>query len=490
MGIAVASGAPPATGIITGIVGGLVVGALAGCPLQVSGPAAGLTVIVYEIIQEQGMEKLALIILLAGIIQMNWAWLQLGQWFRAVSPAVVHGMLAGIGVLILASQFHIMIDDLPKGSGLENLATLPAAMWKGLMEDESTPMNHHLAARVGVLTIAGIVLWNLYAPRALRAIPSVLVGVSLATATTVLLGLDITQIKVRDNLLTIIQLPSLDSFRHLLDPAVLGEALALALIASVETLLSATAVDQLHHGPRTRYNKELFAQGTGNVLCGLLGVLPMTGVIVRSAANVEAGGRTRASAIMHGGWLLLFVSFLPFILRLIPTASLGAVLVFTGYKLMNVKAVKELRRHGRSEVLIYGATLGMIVITNLLTGVLVGVGLAIAKLLYTTQNLDTYLEHDTVTGKLTLNLQGIATFVSLPRLATALEQVPPFADVQVQFSSLRHIDHACLNLLESWVKLHRSSGGKVDLDWDKLNGLSYHARKDVREATGWWNWIQ
>jgi len=109
MGIAVASGAPPAAGIITGIIGGLIVGALAGSPLQVSGPAAGLTVIVYEIIQEHGMEKLAIVVMLAGIIQMKWAWLQLGQWFRAVSPAVVHGMLAGIGVLIFASQFHIMI---------------------------------------------------------------------------------------------------------------------------------------------------------------------------------------------------------------------------------------------------------------------------------------------------------------------------------------------------------------------------------------------
>ncbi|BFU94674.1 MAG: Sulphate transporter [Nitrospira sp.] len=489
MGIAVASGAPPATGIITGIIGGLVAGALAGCPLQVSGPAAGLTVIVYEIVQEQGMERLALIIMLAGIIQMNWAWLQLGQWFRAVSPAVVHGMLAGIGVLICASQFHIMIDDVPKGSGLENLATLPSAIWKGLVQDDSAPMNHHLAARIGVLTIAGIVMWNLYAPRTLKALPSVLLGVSLATVATALLGLDIAHVKVRDNLLTIINPPTLESMRNLLDPAILGEALALALIASVETLLSATAIDQLHHGPRTRYNKELFAQGTGNLLCGFLGVLPMTGVIVRSAANVEAGARSRASAMMHGGWLLLFVSFLPFILRLIPTASLGAVLVFTGYKLMNVETIRELRRHGSSEVLIYAATLGTIVVTNLLTGVLVGVGLALAKLLYTTQDLDTALEHDPSTGRLTLNLQGIATFVSLPRLATALEKVPPSTDLEVRFSSLRHIDHACLQLLESWAKLHAASGGRVNLDWDKLNGLSYHARKDVRAATGWRKWI-
>ena len=218
------------------------------------------------------------------------------------------------------------------------------------------------------------------------------------------------------------------------------------------------------------------------MLCGLLGVLPMTGVIVRSAANVQAGGRTRAAAIMHGGWLLLFVFFLPSVLRLIPTASLGAVLVFTGYKLINVTAIKELARQGRDEVVIYAATLGTIVATNLLTGVLVGVGLAIAKLLYTTQNLDAHLAHDLDDGKLTLHLAGIATFVSLPRLATALEGIPPSADLLISFGSLRHIDHACLHLLQSWQQLHEAGGGHVFLDWDKLNGLSYQTRKPARNV--------
>lgn len=490
MGIAVASGAPPAAGIITGIIGGLIVGALAGSPLQVSGPAAGLTVIVFEIIQEHGMEKLAIVVMLAGIIQMKWAWLQLGQWFRAVSPAVVHGMLAGIGVLIFASQFHIMIDDAPQGSGLANLLTLPSAFWKGLVADDGTPLNHHLAGRIGLLTIVAIVLWNLYAPRMLKAIPSVLIGVSLATVATMSLNLDIAHVKVRDDLLSIVQWPSLHSLRYLMDPAIIGEALALALVASVETLLSATAVDQLHTGPRTRYNKELFAQGVGNVLCGLLGALPVTGVIVRSAANVEAGARSRVATLLHGGWLLLFVFFLPSILRMIPTACLGAVLVFTGYKLMNVGVVKELKRYGKSEVLIYGATLCTIVATNLLTGVLIGIGLAIAKLLYTTQNLETSLELDPATGTLTLDLMGIGTFVSLPRLATALEGVPPRSDLQIQFASLRHIDHACLNLLESWQKGHEATGGLVHLDWNKLHGITYHVRKDSRNATWWQKWLE
>ena len=132
-------------------------------------------------------------------------------------------MLSGIGVLIFASQFHIMIDDAPQGSGLANLLTLPSAVWKGLVDDESTPMNHHLAGRIGVLTILGIVLWNLYAPRILKPIPSVLVGVSLATMATVTLSLDIAQVKVRDDLLSIVQWPSLQSLSHLLDPVIIGE---------------------------------------------------------------------------------------------------------------------------------------------------------------------------------------------------------------------------------------------------------------------------
>lgn len=479
MGIAVASGAPPAAGIITGIIGGLVVGCLAGSPLQVSGPAAGLTVIVWELIHEHGMERLAIVVMLAGIIQIKWAWLQLGQWFRAVSPSVIHGMLAGIGVLIFASQFHIMIDDTPKGSGLENLATLPSAVWKGLVADDATPMNHHLAARIGILTIVGMVAWNLIARGPLRALPAVLVGVSIATGTALVLSLDINHVRVRDDLLMVIHLPTADQLAHMLDTSMLAEALALAVIASVETLLSATAVDQLHTGPRTRYNRELFAQGAGNMLCGLLGALPMTGVIVRSAANVQAGARTRASTICHGLWLLLFAAFLPFVLRLIPTASLGAVLVYTGYKLINPRAIRELSRHGRSEVLIYVGTLVTIVVTNLLTGVLVGVCLTIAKLIYTTQNLHSYFAHDR-DGRFALHLEGIATFVSLPKLASTLEMIPPHADVVIHTESLAHIDHACLHLLENWRKLHKTTGGHVTIDWDQLRRHSDHRSPHAR----------
>ena len=483
MGIAIASGEPPASGILTGIIGGLVVGWIAGCPLQVSGPAAGLTVIVVDLVQTHGREHLGIIILLAGAIQIGAAWLQLGHWFRAVSPAVIHGMLAGIGVLIFVSQFHVMIDDTPKGSGLANLVTLPEALWKSILTGNDADTSHHEAARIGLLTIGIIILWTKFAPRRLRLIPPVLVGVTCAALLATLREVPISHVSVQDNLFWVINFPSAGDLSHMLDTSIWAEALGLAFIASVETLLSATAVDQLHVGPRTKYNRELFGQGIGNSLCGLIGVLPMTGVIVRSAANVQAGARTRLATVFHGFWLLLFVSQLPFILRLIPTASLGAVLVYTGYKLMNVKAVKEMKAYGRGEIWIYCATVTTIVTTNLLIGVLLGIGLAVAKLLYTTQNLDTYYWHDPKTGKLNLEISGIATFLSLPRLAKTLEQAPPFADISVRIDGLRHIDHACLNLLESWEKLHLGTGGKVRMDRTGLQNLSRHAN-EVRKESG------
>jgi len=174
MGIAIASGAPPALGLITGVVGGLVVGAIAGSPLQVSGPAAGLTVLVWEMINQHGIGMLGAIVLLAGLIQIGMGALKAGPWFRAISPAVIQGMLAGIGVLIIGSQIHVMVDDAPKGSGLTNLLSIPEAIWKGL-----TPMDgssHHLAAIIGVITMAIIFSWS-YAPKKLKIVPAPLVAV-------------------------------------------------------------------------------------------------------------------------------------------------------------------------------------------------------------------------------------------------------------------------------------------------------------------------
>jgi len=163
MGIAIASGAPPALGLISGIIGGLVVGFIGGAPLQVSGPAAGLAVLVWQFIEKHGLPALGWVVLGAGILQMISGALKLGRWFRAVSPSVIQGMLAGIGVLILASQFHVMMDDSPRGSGIFNLLTIPVSIYKGIFPVDGSV--HHMAGAMGLISIGSIVLWTRFKPK-------------------------------------------------------------------------------------------------------------------------------------------------------------------------------------------------------------------------------------------------------------------------------------------------------------------------------------
>lgn len=473
MGISLASGLPPTAGIITGIIGGLVVGFIAGSPLQVSGPAAGLTVLVWQLVQQQGLEMLGVIVLFAGLLQLAAGLLKLGQWFRAVSPAVIHGMLAGIGVLILASQFHVMLDDKPIGTGIENLLGMPSALLDAVVARDS----HLMAGGIGALTILTIVLWGTLTPKSWRLLPAPLVGVLVAIATAALLGLtNINYVSVPDNIWSVTIFPTPERLARIIEWPIMLGAISIAFIASAETLLCATAVDQMHSGPRTKYDRELAAQGVGNAICGALGVLPMTGVIVRSGANVEAGAVTRMSAVMHGAWLLLFVSVLPFTLSYIPVSALAAILVFTGYKLAYPKIVPTLLKFGRGEVLIYVVTIVMIVLTNLLEGVLVGLGLSLIKLLYAFSHLDVRKEERPEENRVDLFLKGSATLIRLPKLAATLEALKPGAQVHVHVNELDYIDHACLDLLTNWDRQHNATGGSLTIEWDELS-RKYHQRR-------------
>lgn len=607
MGIAIASGVPVAAGLITGIIGGLVVGWIAGAELQVSGPAAGLTVIVFDLVQRHGLEVLGIAVLIGGALQLVAGVLRYGRWFRAVSPAVIHGMLAGIGVLILSSQFHVMVDDAPKGSGIQNLLSIPEAIQKGLPMPElgtveertarrdllqqfgtlherqvqlreltaeqipTTPQdtdhdpaahrpespspdksqleplamkqrelserltilaeqfdtqgvsgtvrnparlkhatdrsleqvrialddlrqgrtqhvrasqadiqhsleavlgelkNHDWAAKVGMLTILSLLLWKAFVPARLKLVPAPLVAVVIATITVSILKLPVLYVEIPDNLWSEVHFPSLAVLESVSFGDIFQVGIVLAVVASAETLLCATAVDQMQSDTRTNYDKELAAQGIGNMVCGLLGALPMTGVIVRSSANVEAGGKTRLATILHGVWLLVFVSMLAFILRMIPTAALAAMLVYTGYKLINFKAIQELKQYGWGEVGIYSATLVTIVCADLLTGVLTGIGLSAVKLLYKFSHLKTRLEIQQDGNLSVLKLIGTATFLRLPRLADALERVPPNSELHVDFERLAYIDHACLDLLMNWAKQHEATGGTLVIDWESLH---------------------
>lgn len=471
LGIAIATGYPPAAGLISGVIGGIVVGMLSGCPLQVSGPAAGLITIVWEAVHQFGFETVGVIVLLAGMIQVGMGFLGLGLWFRAVSPAVIQGMLAGIGVLIFSSQFHVMVDDAPKSSAIENLVSIPSAIQKGILPLDGSV--HHIAALIGIVTISVLLLWNMMS-KPIRMVPGALVAVFVATVMASMANLPINYVQVPQDLGASFHImsPGSEGFFNLFSQADIWlGAVTMAFIASAETLLTATAVDQMSTLYRTNYNKEIIAQGFGNMCAGILGVLPITAVIVRSSANVQAGGRTRLSTIIHGGWILLFVLFLPFALELIPVASLAAILVYTGYKMMNVKAIEKLARFGKLEVVIYFATVAGIVMTNLLEGVLIGLGLSLFKHLYTHSHLSIEPIHPFDQERTHLLLKGSASFITLPKLATAFEALPVGGHVVIYANYLNFIDHACIEFLENWEQQYQSQGGQVQMKWGGMKAV-------------------
>ena len=470
MGIAIASGVPPALGLISGIVGGLVVGFIGGAPLQVSGPAAGLAVLVWQFVDKFGLSALGWVVLFSGLIQVASGVAKLGRWFRAVSPAVVQGMLAGIGVLIFASQFHVMVDDKPRGSGIENLLTIPVAIQKGVLPIDGSV--HHLAAIIGILAIASIVLWNKFRPQKLHALPGPLVAVVVVTALAGIMSLPIQYVDIPENLFANLNTPKLADSSLFTNASFWGAVIGFSLIASAETLLCATAVDRMHKGERTNYDQELIAQGVGNSLCGLMGALPMTGVIVRSSANVEAGAKSRVSAIFHGVWLLALVGFFPAILRLIPTSALAAILVYTGYKLVNPPNMKKMWATSRSEFGVFVSTIVAIVATDLLTGVLIGFGLALAKMLYNFLHLNIVKEVSEDGKSVDIALDGAATFVHLPRVAEQLEGIDDELEVHFRLGSMIYADHSILELVGDW---RERRSGEVHMEWDV-----FHSRVNAK----------
>ncbi|WP_380878465.1 sulfate transporter [Sphingomonas sp. DBB INV C78] len=462
MGIAVASGVPPEKGLITGIIGGVVVGLLAGSPLQVSGPAAGLAVIVFEIVQQHGLSALGPILIIAGAIQVVAGIFRLGGWFRAISPAVVHGMLAGIGLLIVLGQFHVLFDAKPLANGLENLIAIPGRVL-GLWPADGHPAIPALA--IGLLSIGGTLLWEKLRPGSLRLVPGALVGVVAATLAAYFTGLDVARVDVPESIMGAIAVPTGEQMGAMANPAILVTALAIAFIASAETLLSAAAVDRMHDGPRTDYNKELRAQGVGNLLCGAAGALPMTGVIVRSSANVQAGAVTRMSAVMHGVWILALVAALPWLLREIPMAALGGILVVTGWRLVSLQHVRHLlHAHGPLPAVIWAATLVMVVATDLLTGVLVGLGLSLIEIVPNLRRLKLGVEKNHEDEPVSeLKLDGVASFVSLPKLSSALDSLPADRPIRMDVTGLRSIDHTCAEMLAEWWQRQRARGTTLEI---------------------------
>ncbi|MFH5803568.1 SulP family inorganic anion transporter [Alienimonas sp. DA493] len=354
-----------------------------------------------------------------------------------------------------------------------------------LLEFENSLKNHDVAAKVGFLTIAVIVVWQLLVTKVgplkfLNVIPAALLAVLVATAAAWAFVLPVVYVEVPESLFDEIRFPTMAVLRTVDWGAVISGGLLIGAVASAESLLCAAAVDKLHTGSRANFDRELFAQGLGNTVCGFLGALPMTGVIVRSSANVRSGATSRSSAILHGLWLLIFVALLGSLLALIPTTALAGVLVYVGWKLIDFHAVRELWKLGKGELLVFAVTVAGIVCFDLLSGVVAGIVLAAIRLLTKFNKLDVKgeLEEPAAPGESPiyhLRLRGAATFLKLPKLAEALDQIPPDADVRADLAGLSYIDHACVELLAEWRTQHEQSGGELSIDWDVLQDRSRKA---------------
>ncbi len=442
LGIAFASGAPIAAGLIAAVVGGILAGLLGGAPLLVSGPAAGLTVIVAETVERFGWTTTCAITVLAGGVQLLLGASRVARAALAISPAIVHGMLAGIGVTIVLAQVHVILGGDTRTSPVANLVELPARLAD----------LDHAATAVGLLTLAVLLLWSRL-PARVRAIPGPLAAVLCATVLTVVTGMTLDRVDVPGTLLHLELVPTFPDGDW---AAFVLAVVTIALVAGVESLLSAVAVDKLHNGPRANLDRELMGQGAANMVSGALGGLPVTGVIVRSSTNVASGARTRASAVLHGVWIFLFVVFLAGLLREIPLAALAGLLVYIGVKLVDHGRIREVRRHG--DLLVYLATLLGVVGIDLMYGVLLGMG--VAALLTLRRLLWSGIRAERDGDGWRIVVEGALSALSIPRLSSVLGTIPAGAAVTLELV-VDYLDHAAFETLSSWQQAHERGGGAV-----------------------------
>ncbi|MBU2662741.1 carbonic anhydrase [Actinoplanes bogorensis] len=442
LGIAAASGAPLMSGLIAAVVGGVVVGFLGGAPLQVSGPAAGLTVIVAGTIATHGFAATAAIVAMAGLIQILLGAARLGRAALALSPAVVHGMLAGIGLVIALSQVHVLLGGDAQSEAWKNLRDLPAQIIG----------NHGHSTLLGLLTIAILLFW----PRIVKTslLPAALAAVAITTAVSAFFGTDVPRVDLPANPLSELTLPRWPDAGV---GTIAGAVLAIALVASVESLLSAVAVDRMHDGPRADLNRELVAQGVGNTTSGLLGGLPITGVIVRSSTNVAAGAKTRMSAILHGLWIALFVLLCAPLLEMIPMAALAAVLVVVGLRLISLAQIRTYVRH--RELPTYVVTAVGVVATDLLTGVGIGLALAVLVMLWRVARCEVRADSPS-DGTWTVTISGTLAFVGSQRVGRTLAGLPAGASVIVELH-LDYLDHGAFQVIDDWREAYTKAGGTV-----------------------------
>lgn len=465
LGIALASGAPLFSGIIAGIVGGIVVGAFSKSPLGVSGPAAGLAVIVLTAIQELGaFEVFLLAVVLAGILQIILGFLKAGIIGYYFPSSVIKGMLSGIGIIIILkqiphavgydkdyegslsfvqpdghntiSELYYMLGSISTGALIiTSLSLLLLALWERpfMKKLGFTKMIQGPLVVVGLGIVLGIVFnqWDILA----------------------LNGEQLVQIPVATNYEELKGLFTFPDFASISNPAVWVTAVTIAIVASLETLLCLDATDKLDPEKRNSpTNRELKAQGIGNLLSGLVGGLPITQVIVRSSTNIQSGGKTKLSAISHGFILLIFALALPNVLNLIPLASLAAILFLVGYKLAKPSLFVEMYKKGSTQFAPFIITIIAIVFTDLLTGIGIGMAVAIFTILYNNYRKPFFLSMEkTANGdSIVMRLPEDLTFINKAQVQKVFDDIPSNSMLTLDASNTINVDNDVKEIIEEF----------------------------------------
>jgi len=459
LGIAMASGAPLFAGILTGIIGGVIVASFSNSQLSVSGPAAGLTIIVLGAIQTLGAYDIFLVaVVIAGILQLILSFAKAGNIGSYFPSSVIIGMLTAIGITII-------IQQIPYGLGINNL-------------NFSSIDNFLGAINFGALIIClSSVLILIYWPKikAVKIVPAPLIVVILGVLSCFLFRGTIFEINtsqlvnipVVENLWDFKNLFIFPDFSQIFNKDVWIIAFTIAIIASIETLLSIEAIDKIDPQKRnSNTNRELLAQGVGNITSGMLGGLPLTSVIVRSSANVNAGGKTRQSAILHGVWMLLAVVLIPVVINMIPLSCLAAILLVTGYKLAQPMLFIQTFKKGADQFVPFIFTVIAIVFTDLLTGVGIGI---VASVLYVLRNnmknsFDYGVHENEYKQSVTFKLSEEVSFLNKPAIRFSLQNIPKnVKEIIIDGRQSKFIDKDVIMVIKEYETIYVNKGKQVQL---------------------------
>ncbi len=462
LGIALASKAPPFAGIIAGVVGGIIVGMLSGSHVSVSGPAAGLTVIVAAaIVKSPSYEAFLVSVVLAGVLQIIFGKLKAGIVGEFIPSSVIKGMLAAIGLILILKQIPHLFghDAVPEGdeefiqADGHNTFTEMISMLGDLSPT---------AIIIGLVSMGILIMWETKLFKktpVINIIPGSLVAVAVGITmheivklwypSSVLIPDHLVNIPISTGLSDFAGQFTFPDFSQILNVSVLGTAITLAIVASLESLLSIEASDKIDSLKRfSPPNKELVAQGAGNIVSGLIGGLPVTAVIVRSSANINAGSKTKMSAILHGVLLLVCVYFAPEFLNKIPLATLAAVLIFVGYKLTKPTLFKELYAKGLNQFIPFVVTIVAILFTDLLVGILIGIGAGVFYILKSNFKNTVVLAKDG--DRYLIKLRRDVTFLNKPIIKGLLERIPDNSKLIIDFSKTYFVDSDVRELLNDF----------------------------------------